>query len=184
MCELLRNVNLSSEAVYLKKYESFLISTCKINFHFYTCKDTSSLKWRDLTGSEKYKLLSLPSLFPNLNAVFIQKLWKEFATLNEMIWSESMSTSEIKTFASKAKLWLELFIQVYQSMWYAHLGCPLSWIPCVVWLNHPFYATRPGVLKWSVHALFQRDKSPWLPCLEAAATEKKIILKSLQIRAM
>ena len=63
-------VNLSSsEAVNLKKYESFLTNTCKINFHFYTCKDTSSLKWHDLTGPEKYVLLSqidLPSLFPNL----------------------------------------------------------------------------------------------------------------------
>ena len=114
-------VNLSSsEAANLKKYETFLSKTCKINFHFYTCKDTSSLKWRDLTGPEKYVLLSridLPDLFPNLpNAVHIQKVWTEFATLNESIRSESMSTSEVRAFASKAKLWLELFTQVHQSM--------------------------------------------------------------------
>ena len=118
-------VNLtSSEAVNIKKYKSFLVTTCKINFHFYTCKDTSSLKWRDLTGPEKYVLLSrvdLPNLFPNLpNVVLIQKLGKEFATLNETIRSESMSTSEIETFASKAKLWLELFIQSKDVTPYMH----------------------------------------------------------------
>ena len=40
---------------------------------------------------------------------------KKFAALNETIRSESMSTSEIETFANKAKLWLESFIQVYQT---------------------------------------------------------------------
>ena len=107
-------INLSSSEAVNLKYEKFLEY-----LHFYTCKDTSSLKWRDLTGPEKYVLLSqidLPNLFPNLpNAVLIQKVWKEFATLNESIRSESMSASEIRAFASKSKLWLELFIQVYQT---------------------------------------------------------------------
>lgn len=112
------NVNLS-ETSNLKKYESFLAGTCKINFHFYTCNDTGSLKWRDLTGPEKYSLfnrIDIVTLFPNLpNAVILQKLWKEFASLNESIRSESMATFEITAFEEKVKLWLELFLQVYQT---------------------------------------------------------------------
>ena len=89
----------------LKKYESFLVSACKMNLHFYVCKYTSSLKWCDLTGPEKCTLLSridLACLFPNLpNAPNTQKLRKDFSTLNEMIRYDSLSTLEIEAFTTK-----------------------------------------------------------------------------------
>ena len=82
----------------LKKYESFLAGT------------SGSLKWRDLTGPEKYSLfkqIDTVTLFPNLpNVVILQKLWMEFIALNDMIRSESMPTFEIRRFEEKAKLWL------------------------------------------------------------------------------
>jgi len=50
----------------LTRYESFLNEECKVSFHFYTDKDSKSLKWRDLVGPEKMKLFSkmdIPELF-------------------------------------------------------------------------------------------------------------------------
>lgn len=39
-------------------YEKFLTEECKISFHFYTEKESSEVKWRDLVGPEKLKLFS------------------------------------------------------------------------------------------------------------------------------
>lgn len=109
----------SCSAVNVNEYQSFLKNTCKIPFNFYICKESSSLKWRDLTGPEKYKLfskISIPDLFPNLpNAPTIQEIWSSFMQLNKTIHSQDMSRIEIETFKESAKVWLQLFLSVYQT---------------------------------------------------------------------
>ena len=101
------------------EYEFFLQNTCKIPFRFYICQDSRSLKWRDLSGPEKYRLfrnVDLTNLFPNLpNVEIVQRIWTQFLLLNESIRSESLSPAEISVFASDAKSWLQLFLQVYQT---------------------------------------------------------------------
>ena len=81
------------------EYEFFLQNTCKIPFRFYICQDLCSLKWRDLSGPEKYKLfwnVDLTNLFPNLpNMEIVQRIWTQFLLLNESIRSESLSPAEI-----------------------------------------------------------------------------------------
>ena len=108
-----------SKARNVTEYEFFLQNTCKIQFQFYICQDSRSLKWRDLTGPEKYKLfqkVDLTNLFPNLpNVELIQQIWTQFLLLNESVRSETLSSAEISTFASDAKSWLQLFLQVYQT---------------------------------------------------------------------
>ena len=100
-------------------YEFFLQNTCKIQFRFYICQDSRALKWRDLTGPEKYKLfrnIDLTNLFPTLpNVEVVQRIWAQFLLLNESIRSEALSSAEISAFASDAKSWLQLFLQVYQT---------------------------------------------------------------------
>lgn len=41
-----------SKATNIREYKAFLVFSCKTPFHFYVCKDSRSLKWRDLTGPE------------------------------------------------------------------------------------------------------------------------------------
>ena len=53
----------------MSKLETFLNDTCHIPFEFLMCKETKSLKWRDLMGPEKHVLLdkiNLPVLIPHL----------------------------------------------------------------------------------------------------------------------
>ena len=75
---------------------------------------TSPLKWRDLSGTEKYKFfkcVDLPSLFPNLPRVkTVQEIWIKFLSLNECIKSEDLSSTQISLLAEDAKQW---FLQVY-----------------------------------------------------------------------
>jgi len=108
-----------SKATNIREYEAFLVFSCKIPFHFYVCKDSRSLKWRDLTGPEKYKLfakINLPDLFPNLpNASVIQDIWMQFMALNEILRSEEVSSEEAAAFSVKSKAWLQLYLTVYQS---------------------------------------------------------------------
>ena len=108
-----------SKATNVCKYEDFLLHSCKIPFHFYTCKDTRSLKWRDLTGPEKYRLFSkinLPELFPNLpNVSVIQEIWMQFAALNKIICSDRVCSEQAAAFAVASKTWLQLYLTVYQT---------------------------------------------------------------------
>ena len=85
----------------------------------YICKESRTIKWRDLTGLEKYKLFSkinIPELFPNLpNAPTIQEIWNSFMKLNKVIHSQVISSIEIETFKQGAKAWLQLFLTVNQT---------------------------------------------------------------------
>ena len=47
-----------SKAHHVAVCEKHLNEACKIPFQFYICKDSNTLKWRDLTGPEKYRLFS------------------------------------------------------------------------------------------------------------------------------
>ena len=71
-----------SKARHVTVYEDHLNKACKIPFQFYICKNTNTLKWRDLTGPEKYRLFSkvdLPSLFPQVPKIAtIQQIWCQF----------------------------------------------------------------------------------------------------------
>ena len=67
----------------IAEYKFFLQYTCKIPFQFY-----SLLKWRNLSGPEKY-CLDLTNLFPRLsNVALVQQIWSQ---LNGSIRSESLS---------------------------------------------------------------------------------------------
>lgn len=62
---------------------------CKINFRWYTSKETRELQWRDLTGPEKVRLfnsIDIHKYLPKLkNAAAVQDIWKEFWRLfNEL----------------------------------------------------------------------------------------------------
>ena len=108
-----------TKAVNVITYESFVHDTCKIPFKFYICQESHTLKWKDLRGTEKYKLfqqVDLPSLFPNLPQVkVVQRIWSKFLSLNACIKSEHLSSTEISQLAKDAKQWLHLFLQVYQT---------------------------------------------------------------------
>ena len=71
-----------SKAAHVAKYEKFLNEQCKISFHMYVDKVSKSLKWRDLLGPEKLRLLKeidIPKLFPALtNATTLQGSSKQF----------------------------------------------------------------------------------------------------------
>ena len=99
-------------------YESFLNNECQIPFQFYI-SDSKTLKWRDLTGPEKYRLLrkiQLPLLFPNIPMVeTLQEIWNEFSKLNACIRSDSLTTETISAFESDAQQWLKKFLSVYQT---------------------------------------------------------------------
>ena len=102
----------------LTKYVE-LLSECKIPFHFYVCKDTKKLKWCDLNGPEKHRLLGkidFPQRFPSIpNIEKIQFIWTEFRRLNSLLSSDSFSSADITTFAEDAKLWQTKFLHVYQT---------------------------------------------------------------------
>ena len=58
-----------TKVTHIAKYQKFLNEDCKVSFHFYIDKESKVLKWRDLTGPEKIKVLNtinVPDLFPNI----------------------------------------------------------------------------------------------------------------------
>ena len=67
------------------------------------------LKWRDLMGPEKHRLLlakiDLPKAFPTIPHVEkIQFIWEEFHRLNSLLSSENFTESEIASFAASARM--------------------------------------------------------------------------------
>ena len=138
----------------ISKYENFLHDTCKISFHFYQDKESKNLKWRDLMGTEKLKLLKhikIPTLFPRFpNGDKVQSIWKEFLEIYNLLRLKAyMSAEEIKAFELKTKKWLEKFLEVYQTKHvtpYIHLLT--SHIPEMLELHGSLAAfTQQGVEK-------------------------------------
>ena len=103
-------------AHHLTTYETFLNEECKVSFHFYTDKESKNVKWRDLVGPEKIKVftkLVIPELFPNFpQGDKVQKIWKDFLAIYDLLRSTSTNKEQIKQSASQ---WLKLFLEVYQT---------------------------------------------------------------------
>lgn len=91
---------------------------CHIPFQFFVCKDTKQLKWRDLMGPDKlifFENIKLCDLLPTLpNVEKIQSLWKDFMLLHRELQRKSFTQTEVETFGTRAKKWVEDFIVIYQ----------------------------------------------------------------------
>lgn len=109
-----------TKAKNLDQYITFLNVNCKISFHMYVDKESKHLKWRDLTGPEKvrlFKAIKIPELFPALpNGEKVQQLWNNLQSIYKDLWSpKKLDEPEIKKFANKAKSWISLFADTYQT---------------------------------------------------------------------
>ena len=97
----------------LEQYIKFLNEKCKISFHTYADKHSNYLQWRNLTGSEKLKLvktINLVQLFPDLpNADKIQEIWTEF----NGIYKQLQSNDHLKAnhLQDDVNNWILLFIK-------------------------------------------------------------------------
>jgi len=108
-----------SKARHVTVYEDHLNKACKIPFQFYICKNTNTLKWRDLTGPEKYRLFSkvdLPSLFPQVPKIAtIQQISCQFVQLINVVRADSRTAEEITKCEADGKAWLKCFLGIYQT---------------------------------------------------------------------
>ena len=108
-----------SKARHVTVYEKYLNEAFKIPFQFYICKDSNTLKWRDLTGPEKYRLFSKvdwPSIFPQLpNVETIQQIWRQFFQLINTVRADSITAEEIDKFETEGQAWLRCFLSIYQT---------------------------------------------------------------------
>lgn len=109
------------KARHLASWETFLDSLAIPNAHFYIGKKLKELKWRTLTGPEKNRVfenIQISTLLPNnlTLATKMQLLWKDFFELHTIL-SLTKPTTDCDTtsFGGKAKLWLEQFLDIYQT---------------------------------------------------------------------
>ena len=97
-------------------YATFLKEVCKINFTWYTSRETRQLQWRDLTGPEKVRLfekIDIPKYLPMLkNAAALQDIWKEFWRLFSELDKSYNTTFELQ---EDIKNWIKLFLKQYQT---------------------------------------------------------------------
>ena len=100
------------------KYVQYLNEKCKISFHPYTDQDSNNLKWRDLTGPEKYHLfnkIDITQLFPSLpNSNKIQQIWTNFMKINDFLKSDNIDEVKIAQFSKDVTNWVD-FLSVYQA---------------------------------------------------------------------
>lgn len=97
-----------STATNVAKYEQFLNEECKISFHMYVDKESKVLKWIDLTGPEKYKLLkeiNIVKLFPRIpQATDIQIIWVEFREIYRILQScTPLNKDGLETFKDRVR---------------------------------------------------------------------------------
>ena len=110
-----------SNANCLHAYVEFLNKDCKISFHMYLEKDTSQLKWRDLTGPEKLKLLKkleIPKFFPTFpQSNKVQEIWDGLLQINEFLWSGTIDKKKktLTEFESVSTKWIRNFLAVYHT---------------------------------------------------------------------
>lgn len=78
----------------LSRLEFFINNDCHIPFKFLLSKETKKLQWHDLMGPEKLILfhkIQLVTMFPNIkNVNRMQKLWKEFEDLHNLLQCENI----------------------------------------------------------------------------------------------
>ena len=99
-------------------YEKFLNEVCKIDFHWFLSKETKELKWRDLTGPEKLRLIAninIPSLLPHHgDKEKIQQIWVDFSHLYKRITiQKDLDEQEIMQIQEEIEKWVALFLDVY-----------------------------------------------------------------------
>lgn len=110
-----------SNATFLHTYVDFLNHNCKISFHMYLEKDTSQLKWRDLTGPEKlkvFKKLKIPEVFPTFpQSNKVQEIWNGLLQINEYLWSGTIDKKEttFPEFEGVCRKWITNFLAVYHT---------------------------------------------------------------------
>ena len=130
------------------------------------CKELRTLKWRDVTGPKKYKLLSkstFQTFFQNLpNASTVQDIWNSFMKLNKVIHSQVISSVGIKTFKQDAKMWLQLFLSIKQST-LLHI--------CMQWLHT--YPSSCSYIVASYH-LLNRVWKNLTTCTRSTTSEAQI----------
>ena len=107
------------KAKHLAGWETFIDSLAIPNAHFYIDKMSKELKYRTLTGPEKIRVfenIQISTLLPNhlTLATKIQSLWKEFLKLHTIL-SKPTSDSDTSLFGDRAKVWLEQFLDIYQT---------------------------------------------------------------------
>lgn len=78
------------------------------------------MKWRDLTGPEKIKLLNKIQLdvsFPNIPHVGkVQAIWVEFKEIYKIIQSsDPITDNQLTNLKSRLKRWILLFLSVFQT---------------------------------------------------------------------
>lgn len=100
-------------------WETYLNETLKIPFNWFICKESKKLKWRDLTGPEKLKLfqnIKIDVVLPTFHdSDKIQKLWKDFYDIAEFLSSSNQDKIIVEDFSKRTKLWLDLFLSLYQT---------------------------------------------------------------------
>ena len=69
-----------SKLTHMARWESYLNDTLKIPFHWFVCKDSKKLKWRDLTGPEKIRL------FRSVDIITKSSQGKSYFWIVEKIW--------------------------------------------------------------------------------------------------
>lgn len=107
-----------SKYIHVAGWEKYLNETLKIPFNWYVCKESKKLKWRDLTGPEKLKLfqdININQVLPNFkDSAKIQKLWSDFYEIAGLLSSTNQNEISVQEFSNKTKLWLDLFLSLYQ----------------------------------------------------------------------
>ena len=100
-------------------WQKYLNEKLQIPFNWFVCKKSKKLKWRELTGPEKLKLfqnINIDEILPNSqDSVTIQKLWKDFLAIAELLSSSNKDEINIEEFSRETKVWLELFLSMYQT---------------------------------------------------------------------
>ena len=122
----------SSKYKYMASWESYLNDTLKIPFHWFVCKDSKKLKWRDLTGPGKLKLfrnVDISELLPNhpkQSKLWTSELWSRFLEITETLSSAGPQINK-EYMHQKSKLFLDLFLSLYQTKHVTPYMHALTW---------------------------------------------------------
>ena len=107
-----------SNVSFLHTYVEFLNQNCKISFHMHLEKDTSQLKWRDLTGPEKLKLfkkLKILEIFRLFhNQIKFRKFGMVYFKINEYLRSGTIDKRKklLAEFEIVSTKWIRDFLTV------------------------------------------------------------------------
>ena len=102
----------------MHNWGTYLNNILKISFHWFVCKDSKKLKWRDLTGPEKLKLfrsVDICKLLPSHSrSNQISELWTQFLEITDMLSSIGPQVNK-EHIQKKSKSFLDWFLELYQT---------------------------------------------------------------------